>query len=203
MWVVKLGGSLADSRGDLENWLERLADLGSPLVIVPGGGAFADQVRTAQATFGFDDISAHRMALLAMEQMAQMLCALHPAYDCVDELASIKRTLDRQRVPVWLPSRMVFDDPSIVQDWSITSDSLAAWLAGRQGARALLLVKSASLPHGSVDIGDLQRRGLLDAAFQQYARAFGGPVWLMHRSHSDDLPTLLDGTPALALQASA
>lgn len=74
MWVVKLGGSLAAS-DRLPDWLRSLAGR-SDLVLVPGGGPFADQVRAMQARWGFDDATAHHLALLAMEQFGRMLCAL-------------------------------------------------------------------------------------------------------------------------------
>jgi aspartokinase-like uncharacterized kinase len=66
MWVVKLGGSLFGS-DHLGSWLSLLAKVGS-LVVVPGCGPFADQVRQAQHRWGFDDSTAHIMALLAMSR---------------------------------------------------------------------------------------------------------------------------------------
>ena len=39
------------------------------VVIVPGGGLFADQVRVTQKLWQFNDQVAHQMALLAMQQM--------------------------------------------------------------------------------------------------------------------------------------
>ena len=72
MWVVKLGGSL-NSDPVLPQWLELLAELGGGRVIVVcGGGAFADEVRRAQAHWHFDDLPAHNMAVLAMAQTAYL-----------------------------------------------------------------------------------------------------------------------------------
>ena len=78
MWIVKLGGSLSrDAR--LPRWLRMLAELGrGRVVVVPGGAAFADAVRAAQGHWGFDDLTAHNMAVLAMAQTAHMLHALEP-----------------------------------------------------------------------------------------------------------------------------
>ena len=83
LWVVKIGGSLAGSPA-LSAWLGVLSHCRNPgIVIVPGGGPFADEVRKAQWVSGFDDGLAHRMALLAMEQYGLMLSGLsqdlHPA----------------------------------------------------------------------------------------------------------------------------
>lgn len=72
MIVLKLGGSLASS-GGLAACLGALAALRGEIVVVPGGGVFADAVRAAQPRFGFSDRAAHHMAILAMEQYALML----------------------------------------------------------------------------------------------------------------------------------
>ena len=51
-WVVKLGGSLYDSR-HLPCWLDALSKTGA--IVVPGGGGFADRVRQAQVRWRFGD----------------------------------------------------------------------------------------------------------------------------------------------------
>ena len=67
--VVKLGGSVVRS-GELVAWLDAIAAARCPIVVVPGGGALADEVRACQSELGFGDPAAHRMALLAMDQLA-------------------------------------------------------------------------------------------------------------------------------------
>lgn len=90
--TVKLGGSLAGSR-DLAAWLEVLDQFSGPLILVPGGGAFADTVRAMQAKMRFDDEAAHHMALLAMEQYGRAIAALWPRLSRVTTLAAIRRAL--------------------------------------------------------------------------------------------------------------
>jgi 5-(aminomethyl)-3-furanmethanol phosphate kinase len=143
--VVKLGGSLAFAPA-LTDWLAALASGGGRAVLVPGGGPFADQVREAQRRMPFDDATAHRMALLAMEQYGLMLCGLHPALRPAKSRAEIARLRRQGLVPVWLPSAMALGQPEIEESWDVTSDSLAAWLAGTLGLRHLMLVKSAPPP---------------------------------------------------------
>ena len=70
--IVKLGGSLAFSEV-LIDWLRALASCAGHVVIVPGGGPFADAVRVTQHRMGFDDRTAHHIALLAMEQYGRAL----------------------------------------------------------------------------------------------------------------------------------
>ena len=50
---------------------------------------------------------------------------------------------------------MVLSATDIAQSWSVTSDSLAAWLAGKIGAGRLWIVKRAKLSAGSARLKDL------------------------------------------------
>src|SRR5215470_16853240 len=159
--VIKLGGSLAFSP-DLKEWITAIAHCAGRVVIVPGGGPFADQVRAAQARMGFDDRTAHRMALLAMEQYGCAIKSLHKALSLADSPDAIRRGLASGEVPVWLPLRMARDVTDIPQSWDVTSDSLAAWLAGKIGAARLLLVKQVEPAHGTARVADLAERDIVD-----------------------------------------
>ena len=174
--IVKLGGSLA-AAGTLPSWLDFiLAQGGGRCIIVPGGGGFADGVREAQRRLGFSDRAAHRMALLAMQQYALLLEELAPALRrCADE-AEIAAALAAGGIALWLPSAMVEADPAVAESWDVTSDSLAAWLAHRVGAKRLALVKSAPAPDPPLSPERLAALGLVDAAFPAYAAQAGIPV---------------------------
>jgi len=175
LWVVKLGGSLADWP-DLRRWVRLLGETRAvDLVVVPGGGPFADQVRAAQKRWRFDDDAAHRMAILGMEQYGLMLAGLSRGrLTAAASPAAIRTALRDGATPVWLPSAMCFADTrgkrQIAETWDMTSDSLAAWLAGRLRADHLVLVKSAPPPRGA-DMKALVRRSLIDRAFPRYAAA--------------------------------
>jgi len=93
MLVVKLGGSFAASR-KLVQWIEVLADHGGGrTVIVPGGGQFADIVRTAQKQWCFADDIAHQMAIYAMVQYGLMLSGLSPILKPVADISAIRAVL--------------------------------------------------------------------------------------------------------------
>lgn len=182
-WVVKLGGSLQGSP-NLRRWLKVIAATAAPVVIVPGGGPFADAVRLAQKRLKFSDAVAHHMALLAMEQYGRAIAGMEPSMRTEETLPSIKACLQRGEVPVWLPTRIALGRPDIAESWDITSDSLSLWLARRLKARGLLLVKSARLPKGSRSAAELSRRGIIDAAFPGMLEAHSCPSWCIEsRSH--------------------
>jgi len=185
--VLKLGGSLARA-AELPNWLSSCADLGGRLVIVPGGGPYADAVRGVQALWEFSDAQAHAMALSAMELYAQQLCAMEPRLVTAASRDAIRQVLAEGGVPVWLPRVMVLADPGIPQDWSATSDSLAAWLAARLAARLLILVKR--IEAGSGDFAALAAAGVVDAAFPSFAARLPA-VRIVHAGAWPMLSTLI------------
>lgn len=163
--VLKLGGSLAES-GRLRALLALVSRARRSVVVVPGGGAFADAVRETQRSLGFSDEAAHDMALLAMHQMADAMIAREPRLMGAETLFGIARAWHRRRIPVWLPASLCAGDRRIPRDWSITSDGLAARLAERLGEVELVLVKSRTVRR-TASARILARQGIVDPVFPE------------------------------------
>jgi 5-(aminomethyl)-3-furanmethanol phosphate kinase len=172
--VAKLGGSLADSP-QREAWLAALAASARPLILVPGGGPFARAVRAAQASMQFDDVAAHRLALLAMEQFGVVLAAYSDRYALASSRREIEAAIGAGRIPVWLPSSMTLSAPDIPPSWDATSDSLAAWLAGVFAARCLLLIKSCDLA-APISLDRLAASKIVDPLFPRFAARSGALI---------------------------
>ena len=167
--VIKLGGSLADS--DAAAALMRSLSARRPgrLIVVPGGGEFAETVRIAQRRHAFADRAAHHMALLAMHQSAVMLAALAPGFAVAESPAEFESAWQRELTPVWAPERMVLPATELPASWNVTSDSLAAWLAARTGAAHLVVVKSSQVPEEMRgDALALAAAGLVDSCFPTF-----------------------------------
>lgn len=194
LWVVKLGGSLAGSPL-LTAWLDAIACGGGKLVLVPGGGPFADQVRQSQRRWSFDDATAHHLALLAMEQYGLMLAGLQPRLRPAASRAAIRRVLAGGEVPIWLPTRMALGRPEIPESWDMTSDSLAAWLAAQLRADGLLLVKSVAIASGSA-VEDLARLGVVDPLLAGFLRRGPECRCIDAGRHGEFRATLAAGTMA-------
>jgi 5-(aminomethyl)-3-furanmethanol phosphate kinase len=193
MWIVKIGGSLARSQG-LDPWLEAVAGAeGEARLVVPGGGPFADAIRGLQEGLAFDDRTAHRMALLAMQQLGLFLHAREPRLALVETPADIEALRPEGGAGVWLPWAMFGRDPEVPASWDATSDSMALLLAIRTRAHGLLLVKSAPLPAGEAPADSLAKDGILDLAFPRLLLGYGGPVILGHRDRPQDMAAVMAG----------
>jgi 5-(aminomethyl)-3-furanmethanol phosphate kinase len=179
MWIVKLGGSLGRDPV-LKEWLDTLVELGSGrVVIVPGGGGFADEVREQQDLWRFGDLAAHNMAVLAMAQMALMMQGICPALALATSDADLRRTVQAARVPVWLPFEVLREQRDMLTNWGVTSDSLAAWLANRLNAEELLLVKACSI-EPSMDVARCVEAGIVDQEFARFTRDAAYAVTLLN-----------------------
>lgn len=152
--VVKVGGALLDVDGALAHTLSafELVAHEHTLLIVPGGGPFADAVRAADARHTLTDDDSHWMAILAMEQVALLLASRIRNAEIVHRHGEIERALLRGKIPVLAPYRWLREADPLPHTWDVTSDSIAAWVASNVGARKLILVKpDAHDAHAVVD----------------------------------------------------
>ncbi|MFS8038082.1 aspartate kinase [Xanthobacter sp. AM11] len=193
--IVKIGGSLTRDAPPRE-LLGRLAQARG-IVVVPGGGALADTVRDVQPQWHLPDSAAHRMAILAMEQMAHAFAALAPALvpaATPPALAAAAAT----GAALWLPAAMTLGHPGIPESWNVTSDSLSAWLAAEMNAARLVLVKAPGLAlpaptaHRTADLATWCRAGLVDAAFASMAQRFTGDIVLVAAHDTQGLEKVLE-----------
>jgi 5-(aminomethyl)-3-furanmethanol phosphate kinase len=141
--VVKFGGGVL---AHPQHFDAALAAIGAAarerrLLVVPGGGPFADTVRAVDRRFGLSSDTAHWMAVLAMDQYAHVVAARLAESVLVTERREIASALNAGRVPVLAPSRWLREADPLPHEWTVTSDSIAAWVAGEIGARHLVLVK--------------------------------------------------------------
>ena len=141
--VVKVGGSLLAHGPVLDGVIEAIVDAArdTRAAIVPGGGPFADIVRAIDRQHSLDDDTAHWMAVLAMDQYAQLLAGRYAALVLAESGAQVRAAFTSGRVPVIAPYRWLRDADPLPHSWDVTSDSISAWLAGALGATRLVLVK--------------------------------------------------------------
>lgn len=131
------------------------------LLLLPGGGPFTHQVRVADTRFHLNDSAAHWMAILGMDQYAYLLADLIPQAVLVRDLVAAGDACAAGRLAVLAPSALLLELDPLPHCWQITSDSVAAWLAGHADIRLLVLLKSVAgvyQPNGQDNTPTLLRR---------------------------------------------
>ena len=122
--IAKIGGSLFHRIPDL---VPVLCASERPVLIIPRGGPFADAVRQCNV----NDDTAHWMAVAAMDQYG-LYIASH-GIPTTTEMANPKKTT------FFLPYGYVMLNDVLPHTWDVTSDTIAAWVAGRLHLDLLLL----------------------------------------------------------------
>jgi 5-(aminomethyl)-3-furanmethanol phosphate kinase len=180
-WVIKIGGSLLGSP-ELERWLALFAKFSDgQIIIVPGGGLFADAVRDAQKLSKISDACAHRLAVLAMDQYGLLMAEMNPDLALARTEMEIDERTWQHRCIVWLPSQMVLADDTIPKSWDVTSDSIAAWLAQKINAQHLVLVKSEKPDDTTLSLRLMTSAGMLDQAFSEFVLNKTFDRWMLKK----------------------
>ncbi|MGH7428154.1 MAG: hypothetical protein ACREJ4_07330, partial [Candidatus Methylomirabilaceae bacterium] len=116
--VIKVGGSLARARGlgtlldSIARWRGR-----TKILVVPGGGPFADLVRLEYRRRKLSESAAHGMAILAMDQYGLYLCDLASRATPATSLSEVRAVLRSTRLPILLPSKLLFERDPFDHSW--------------------------------------------------------------------------------------
>ena len=140
--IIKVGGSLAAYPEKLKALCAKLSEVSKKhkLIVVPGGGEFADTVRTLDKRFNLPPALSHRMAILALDQYGFLLSHLFPEAYVVNRLEQVRETLDLDKLPVFLPSTLLLNNDPLENSWDVTSDSIAVYTGTQLHASKVLLV---------------------------------------------------------------
>jgi 5-(aminomethyl)-3-furanmethanol phosphate kinase len=137
--VVKVGGGLLREEGldGLRTGCAEAVGLAArrPVLVVPGGGPFADAVRAVDERVGLADDVAHALALRAMDQLGVLLAPLLPGLELLSSLTAPRALGLLRAAPAFA------DRPEVPESWALTSDSLAVLAAAAIGAEAVVLLK--------------------------------------------------------------
>lgn len=142
----------------------RALAVGLPVTIIPGGGPFADAVRDWDRTRHLGDAASHWMAIAAMDQYGRFLES-EGLGNAVDDPAA----LGVNGLPtVFLPYRFLRDTDPLPHSWSVTSDSISAYLASVFRINRLVLLKAVDPPLSPCPVGRAIDAGIIDPAFNSY-----------------------------------
>ena len=186
--VIKVGGSLLQRSGlpfDLQSWQSTLA---KPMINVwlVGGGTAVDAIRHQYRSRGLSDSTAHWASIKAMDVNAIAFAEHLPGWRITDrpeeifqsaqqlpnDISALRRlpVTDKSLVQNWVlqPHRWIKaadselePDQRLPHSWTVTSDSIAAWVAIRIRASQVILLKSCQVPEAT--ILELSRLGIVDS----------------------------------------
>jgi 5-(aminomethyl)-3-furanmethanol phosphate kinase len=137
--VVKVGGGLLRDEGldGLRRACAEVSEIATrrPVLVVPGGGPFADAVRAVDEQVGLADDVAHVLAMRAMDQLGVLLAPMLPDAEAFADLVA------PSGLGLLVVAPAFAGRPEVPESWAVTSDSLAVLAAGAIGADEVVLLK--------------------------------------------------------------
>lgn len=198
--VIKVGGSLSRRPAALRRLMSVLGGLARArtLVVVPGGGPFAEEVRRTGRRFVLGDTPAHWMAILAMDQYAYVLA--HLAGDAA--VVRGRGAIAAGRLNVLAPASWLGRADPLPHSWQVTSDSIAAWVARQLRTKTLVLVKDVDglfdrnpREHGRARLRrQTAPEGLDGVVDAHFARVLGTGMscWIVNGMHPERVRALIE-----------
>lgn len=167
--VVKLGGSLLvlpDLADRLHSVVKHLR--GQKVLMVVGGGAAADEIRRLNDSYGLSPARVHWDAIAAMSFNTAMVSRVLGCLPVVSNQFEAQTAWKNQEVVLVEPTLFLRKLPTTIaqhlpESWSVTSDSIAAFIALHWPSLQLLFCKSCNLLSDSIE--EVCDAGLLDAWF--------------------------------------
>tara|TARA_B100000900_G_C20523626_1_gene693266 strand:- start:94 stop:765 length:672 start_codon:yes stop_codon:yes gene_type:complete len=166
MWIIKIGGSWITSHqlNDLLQLLKKKAK-SENIVLVVGGGCFADSVRLVYKKKKMSERTSSFVALKSTELFAHLLKEIDKDIDLTEDFKSLN---NKGNLKVWLPSNILKTESSFISSWESTSDSVAAWLHNKMDSKGLLFIKSLKLKRKSYNLKYLQKEKIIDRNVGKY-----------------------------------
>ena len=144
--IVKIGGKICENDSDLQSTMSQFNDLLfkheilSKIVIIPGGGTYANLVRKIDYELDVGDNISHWMAIYAMNIQGTRLIEKFPEIEGITKLESTKES-KKKKIQVFLPLEYLKETDELPHSWDVTSDSIIVYLASKLGLKECYLIK--------------------------------------------------------------
>jgi aspartokinase-like uncharacterized kinase len=135
---MKIGGSILDQNDRVARELaSTIIDISKQerLVVLTGGGRYADIIRDLDGRQGLGEQASHWLAITCMHLNAYRFSSLHP--DDFTLVSNVVQEFD-STIPILLPRDMV-KSSSLPISWEITSDTISAYVAKMLGGNLILI----------------------------------------------------------------
>lgn len=147
--IVKLGGNILENRENIESTISQFKSLINDnilqkVIIVPGGGARADFIRSMDDKLNLGATLAHWMAIYAMNHNGVELCKrFNELYYIINyiELQETLKSESKKLISVFLPYDYLVQEDQLPHSWEVTSDSITLYLADKLELKECYLIK--------------------------------------------------------------
>ncbi len=148
MYVVKIGGSLFPEYVD--DIIDILKKSKEDVLLVNGGGELANKLRGYDLKYHYSSDTSHWMAIRCMDIIGCLIADKHEDVVTITSLDCADEVIKMDRIPLLLTYDLLKKKDPLAHDWSVTSDSIACWVASQLNAKLLILTNVDGIYNGDI-----------------------------------------------------
>jgi aspartokinase-like uncharacterized kinase len=142
--IFKIGGTLLENPIYLKNTFTQFLRLIQEnriktIILIPGGGSYANFIREIDIRLNIGDTLAHWMAIFAMNYNGYIIKQQYSSITLTEEIEELK-TADRT-ISLFLPFNYLKKNDFLPHSWDVTSDSITLYIAHKLGLKECFLIK--------------------------------------------------------------
>ncbi|MFX0039293.1 MAG: hypothetical protein ACFFAB_08165 [Candidatus Heimdallarchaeota archaeon] len=142
--VFKIGGKILEELDDLRSTISQLEQLYSEnlinkIILIPGGGSFANFIRKIYSELKFTEEIAHWMGIISMNYNGLELSKKFPNLQITESYEQIKEK--KSTLCIFLPYEFIKENDKLPHSWDVTSDSIALFIAKELELNECFLIK--------------------------------------------------------------
>ena len=142
--VFKIGGKIFEDFENLKSTISQLKQLYDEnlidkIVLIPGGGSFANFIRKIYRELKFTEEIAHWMGIISMNYNGLELSKKFPDLQVIEKYDKLKEI--RNTFCIFLPYEFLKENDKLPHSWDVTSDSITLFLTKELGLNECFLIK--------------------------------------------------------------
>ncbi len=142
--IFKIGGKILENFDNLNSTISQLRQLYKKklifnIILIPGGGSFANFIRNAHSELKFTEELAHWMGIISMNYNGLELSKQFPKLEVTEDFNRLKNL--KKNFCLFLPFQFLKDNDKLPHSWDATSDSITLFLAKELGLNECFLIK--------------------------------------------------------------
>ncbi|NVM44730.1 MAG: hypothetical protein HWN79_07420 [Candidatus Lokiarchaeota archaeon] len=152
--IFKIGGNILENSKNIESTITQLTRLYEEnilqrIILIPGGGSYANFIRKLDEELKLGDDLAHWMAIYSMNYNGIELNRRYPELELIEDLKAFQ---DSKKIfCIFLPYNYLRKNDNLPHNWDVTSDSIALYIAVQLRFNKCFLIKDID---GIYDIDD-------------------------------------------------
>jgi len=142
--LFKIGGKILEDFENLNSTISQLTQLFNEslfekIIIIPGGGSFANFIRRIYNQLKFTEEIAHWMGIISMNYNGLELSKKFPNLQVVESYEKLKE--NRKNICIFLPYEFIKENDELPHSWDVTSDSISLFVGKQLELNECYLIK--------------------------------------------------------------